>query len=267
MPGAGVEPARAKARGILSPLRLPVPPPRLVNHKFSTPVRKIKSFCCPHTREIRSAETVATQGTPGLTQRNPKRFADAVFVRFRTPSSQIVRRWRRCGRTWFVDLSSLRECNQMPLRSMFSPSRILHTSANFSALAASTRLVRRDCGTTNATDHKLVSAPPVPLGAGDPSEFATVSVRAISIYVEIPLVPGWVSALTSRVGPSAEVCRESPGAPVAQHCRDLSYDIQLSAPWGHGDIFSASLQENRRRGVPDKEGWARRRLQPELWSS
>jgi hypothetical protein len=28
MPGAGLEPARAEARGILSPLRLPIPPPR-----------------------------------------------------------------------------------------------------------------------------------------------------------------------------------------------------------------------------------------------
>ena len=27
VPGAGLEPARAEARGILSPLRLPIPPP------------------------------------------------------------------------------------------------------------------------------------------------------------------------------------------------------------------------------------------------
>ena len=76
------------------------------------------------------------------------------------------------------------------LRSMFSSLRILHISAKFSALAASQQLVRRNCGTTNAADHKLVPAPPVPLGAGDPSEFATVSVGAILNSVEIPLVPG-----------------------------------------------------------------------------
>ena len=31
VPGAGLEPARGEPRGILSPLRLPVPPPRLIN--------------------------------------------------------------------------------------------------------------------------------------------------------------------------------------------------------------------------------------------
>ena len=31
VPGAGLEPARGEPRGILSPLRLPVPPPRRIN--------------------------------------------------------------------------------------------------------------------------------------------------------------------------------------------------------------------------------------------
>jgi hypothetical protein len=32
VPGAGLEPARGEPRGILSPLRLPVPPPRLMSY-------------------------------------------------------------------------------------------------------------------------------------------------------------------------------------------------------------------------------------------
>ena len=42
MPGAGLEPARAEARGILSPLCLPISPPRPIAAKLVRPTRLIQ---------------------------------------------------------------------------------------------------------------------------------------------------------------------------------------------------------------------------------
>ena len=45
VPGAGLEPARAQAQGILSPLRLPVPPPGLTIYGF-------RGFCFAVSRQM-----------------------------------------------------------------------------------------------------------------------------------------------------------------------------------------------------------------------
>ncbi len=48
MPKEGVEPSRPESRGILSPLRLPVPPLRPFHSHYNTgPIRKLKGHAFP----------------------------------------------------------------------------------------------------------------------------------------------------------------------------------------------------------------------------
>src|SRR5579884_2234586 len=103
VPGGGIEPPRAEARRILSPLRLPVPPSRLewrIQYR-TTELRKPPAGCARRRTHIR-AFRLRTMSAAHVAL-----YASALLLRL-TPGTLIPsREWRYGGQSeqWWLHLS------------------------------------------------------------------------------------------------------------------------------------------------------------------
>src|SRR3954469_14358185 len=83
MPGAGLEPARPEGRGILSPLRLPIPPPgrRPEAKKSASGLPALFIYCGKSLRQLRWSSATWWRPAPALIDSAPDLLLDRVELR------------------------------------------------------------------------------------------------------------------------------------------------------------------------------------------